>query len=61
MAQTNRLCRGNLRVFRMRVDANDPFRLADFAASISSAGSPEDLQAVLEEKDAEMRLHKALV
>mgnify|MGYP005843546057 CR=1 FL=1 len=61
VAQTNQLFRENLQFFPMRVDANDPFRLADFAASISSAGSPEDLQAVLEEKDAEMRLHKALV
>lgn len=61
VAQTNQLFRENLTLFPMRVDANDPFRLADFAASISSAGSPEDLQAVLEEKDAEMRLHKALV
>jgi len=61
VAQTNQLFRENLQFFPMRVDANDPFRLADFAASISSASSPEDLQAVLEEKDAEMRLHKALV
>jgi ATP-dependent Lon protease len=61
VAQTNQLFRENLQFFPMRVDANDPFRLADFAASISSAGSPEDLQAVLEERDAEMRLHKALV
>lgn len=43
------------------MDANDPFRLADFAASISASGGPEDLQAVLEERDPEMRLHKALV
>lgn len=61
VAQTNQLFRENLQFFPMRVDANDPFRLADFAASISSAGSPEDLQGVLEEQDAEMRLHKALV
>ena len=61
VAQTNQLFRENLQFMPMRVDANDPFRLADFAAAISSAGSPEDLQAVLEEKDAEMRLHKALV
>ncbi|KAL7543305.1 hypothetical protein ACHAXR_012631, partial [Thalassiosira sp. AJA248-18] len=42
-------------------DMNDPYRLADFAASLSSGGEAEDLQAVLEEKDAEARLHKALV
>jgi ATP-dependent Lon protease len=45
----------------MRLDANYPYQLADFAASICSAGKPEDLQAVLEEKDPEMRLYKALV
>lgn len=61
VAQLNQLFRENLQFFPMRVDANDPFRLADFAASISASGSPEDLQAVLEEKDAERRLHKALV
>jgi len=61
VAQTNQLFRENLQFFPMRVDANDPFRLADFAASISSAGSAEDLQAVLDEPDAEMRLHKSLV
>jgi len=61
VAQLNQLFRENLQFFPMRVDANDPFRLADFAASISASGTPEDLQAVLEEKDAEMRLHKALV
>jgi Lon-like ATP-dependent protease len=61
VAQVNQLFRENLQFFPMRVDANDPYRLADFAASISAAGSPEDLQAVLEEPDAEHRLSKALV
>jgi Lon-like ATP-dependent protease len=61
VAQVNQLFRENLQFFPFRVDANDPYRLADFAASISAAGSPEDLQAVLEEKDAELRLNKALV
>ena len=42
-------------------DMKDPYRLADFAASLSSAGEASDLQALLEEKDAEARLHKALV
>jgi Lon-like ATP-dependent protease len=42
-------------------DMNDPYRLADFAASLSSGGDAADLQVVLEEKDAELRLHKALV
>mmetsp|Transcript_19232 Transcript_19232/g.35950 ORF Transcript_19232/g.35950 Transcript_19232/m.35950 type:complete len:1074 (+) Transcript_19232:206-3427(+) len=42
-------------------DMNDPYRLADFAASLSSGGDAVDLQSVLEEKDPELRLHKALV
>lgn len=61
VAQMNPLFRESLNLFPMRFDANDPFRLADFAASISALGSPEDLQAVLEERDPEIRLHKALV
>lgn len=61
VAQMNVLFRENLQLFPMRFDANDPFRLADFAASITASGTPEDLQAVLEEKNPEMRLHKALV
>jgi len=61
VAQLNPLFRENVQFFTMHLDANDPYRLADFAASVSSAGNPEDLQALLEEKDPEMRLHKALV
>mmetsp|Transcript_31463 Transcript_31463/g.76157 ORF Transcript_31463/g.76157 Transcript_31463/m.76157 type:complete len:1046 (-) Transcript_31463:2049-5186(-) len=61
VAQINPLFRENVSYFSVRLDANDPYRLADFAASVCSAGSAQDLQAVLEEKDPEMRLHKALV
>jgi len=62
VAQINPLFRENVQFFSGRLDANDPYRLADFAASVCSAGvHPEDLQAILEEKDPEMRLHKALV
>ncbi|OEU13466.1 ATP-dependent protease La [Fragilariopsis cylindrus CCMP1102] len=62
VAQINPLFRENVQFFSGRLDANDPYRLADFAASVCSAGViPEDLQAILEEKDPEMRLHKALV
>ncbi|KAL3910806.1 MAG: hypothetical protein SGILL_007548, partial [Bacillariaceae sp.] len=61
VSQINPLFRENVSYFSMRLDANDPYRLADFAASVCSAGKAEDLQAVLEEKDPEMRLHKALV
>ena len=60
VAQINPLFRESVQFFPMRVDANDPYRLADFAASITSGTNPEDLQAVLEEKDAEKRLHLAL-
>ena len=61
VAQMNVLFRENLQLFPMRFDANDPYKLADFAASITASGTPEDLQSVLEEKDPERRLHKALV
>lgn len=61
VAQLNPLFRENVQYFSQRLDANDPYRLADFAASVCSAGKPEDLQALLEEKDPEMRLHQALV
>jgi ATP-dependent Lon protease len=61
VATLNPLFKENVQFFGMRFDSNDPYRLADFAASVCSAGRPEDLQAVLEEKDPELRLHKALV
>jgi len=60
VAQLNPLFREHVTFTPTRIDANDPFKLADFAASLTT-GSPEELQAVLEEKDAERRLHKALV
>jgi ATP-dependent Lon protease len=61
VAQMNALFRENLQLFPIKLDVNDPFRLADFAASISSSGTPEDLQDVFAERNAEIRLHKALV
>ena len=60
VAQLNPLFRDHLRFFPNRVDTSDPYRLADFVATVST-GTPEELQAILGEKDAEMRLHKALV
>jgi Lon-like ATP-dependent protease len=60
LAQHNPLFRENVTFFPTRVDSNDPYRLADFAASLTT-GSAHELQAVLEEKDPEIRLHKALV
>jgi len=61
VAQMNTLFRENLQLFPMRFDANDPYKLADFAASITASGTPDELQAVLEEKNPETRLHLALV
>jgi Lon-like ATP-dependent protease len=61
VAQLNPLFRESVQFFPMRVDANDPYRLADFAASITSGTNPEDLQAVLEERDPEKRLNLALI
>lgn len=62
IAQMNPLFRESLNLFPMRFDANDPFKLADFAASISaSGGATADLQAVLAERDPEQRLQLALV
>jgi ATP-dependent Lon protease len=61
VAQLNPLFRENVQYFSTRVDSNDPYRLADFAATVCSPGKAEDLQALLEEKDPKMRLHKALV
>jgi ATP-dependent Lon protease len=61
IAQISALFRESLQFYPVRIDANDPYRLADFTASISSSGTPDDLQAILEERDPEQRLHKALV
>lgn len=61
VAQHNALFREHVTYFPARIDANDPYRLADFAASVTTTSSPEELQAVLEERDVELRLHKALV
>ncbi len=59
LAQHNPLFRENATFFPTRVDSNDPYRLADFATSLTT-GSPEDLQDVLEMKDPEGRLQMAL-
>mmetsp|Transcript_24726 Transcript_24726/g.37334 ORF Transcript_24726/g.37334 Transcript_24726/m.37334 type:complete len:358 (-) Transcript_24726:1457-2530(-) len=59
LSQHNPLFRENATFFSTRVDSNDPYRLADFATSLAN-GSPEDLQDVLETKDPEVRLQKAL-
>merc|ERR1711871_1862305 len=45
--------------FTQRVDIADPFKLADFAASLATAKGP-DLQVALEERDVVKRLRLAL-
>lgn len=59
IAQHNPLFRENVTFVPFRVDSNDPFRLADFVASLTT-GSATDLQDVMEEKDPEIRLQMAL-
>jgi Lon-like ATP-dependent protease len=45
VAQINPLFRESVSYFSMSLDINDPYRLADFAASVCPAGNSEDLQA----------------
>jgi ATP-dependent Lon protease len=59
LAQHNPLFRENATFSPTRIDSNDPYRLADFAASLTT-GSAEDLQVILEEKDPEIRLQLSL-
>jgi len=59
VAALNPLFREHVHYFPTRVDSNDPLRLADFAASMTTGSAPE-LQGVLAERDAEARLHAAL-
>uniref|UniRef100_A0A7S1BLT3 Lon protease homolog n=1 Tax=Corethron hystrix TaxID=216773 RepID=A0A7S1BLT3_9STRA len=59
VATLNPLFREHIHYFPTRVDSNDPMKLADFAASMTT-GSAGELQGVLAEKDPEARLHKAL-
>ena len=64
VATINIMFRNNLQLFSSLspLETNDPYRLADFTASVcSAAGKSEDLQEILEAKDPEERLHKALV
>merc|ERR1719282_1893527 len=48
-----------MQYFTQRVDIADPFKLADFAASLATAKGP-DLQIALEERDVVKRLRLAL-
>ena len=59
LVQLNPLYREHMQYFTQRVDVKDPFKLADFAASLATANGIE-LQNILEEKDVEIRLRSAL-
>ena len=56
----NPLFKEHFNFYTQKIDIVDPFKLADFAATLSTAEGAE-LQDVLEELDAEKRLNKALV
>lgn len=64
IATLNTLFRDQISTFSMSQSAGnvmeEPAKLADFAAAVSS-GEVHELQAVLEELDIEKRLHKALI
>merc|ERR1711968_307914 len=59
LVQLNPLYREHMQYFTQRVDIADPFKLADFAASLATAKGP-DLQVALEERDVVKRLRLAL-
>ncbi|KDO30302.1 ATP-dependent protease La [Saprolegnia parasitica CBS 223.65] len=59
IVKLNPLFKEHIQYFSQRIDINNPFLLADFAASITTADA-EELQSVLEEMDCERRLQKAL-
>jgi Lon-like ATP-dependent protease len=60
IAASSPMFREQIARFPLRIDTNDPYSLADFATSVST-GTPEEQQAILEEKDVEKRLHMALL
>jgi len=60
VAALNPLFREGLTVVPLRFDANDPLRLADFAASICTASDAATHQAILASRDAHERLQLAL-
>ncbi|KAF1775371.1 P-loop containing nucleoside triphosphate hydrolase [Phytophthora cactorum] len=49
----------HMQYFSQRIDIHNPYKLADFAASVTSADG-EELQQVMEEMSCEARLKKAL-
>jgi ATP-dependent Lon protease len=56
VVQLNPLFKEHMQYFAQRIDVTDPHKLADFAASVTTADAAE-LQRVLEEPDVEKRLN----
>lgn len=59
LIKINPLAQEHLQSFINRVELSDPYKLADFAAAITTA-SGENLQKILKSTDVEERLHLAL-
>jgi len=60
LVKLNPLFREHAQYFTSRIDMSNPYKLADFAASLTTAEGPE-LQDILEEANAKERLSKALL
>lgn len=56
----NPMFKEHMQYFTQKLDVNNPYRLADFTASMTTADG-EELQAVLNAEDLEERLSRALV
>lgn len=59
IVKLNPLFKEHMQYFSQRIDIHNPFKLADFAASVTTADG-EELQQVMEEMSCELRLKKAL-
>ncbi|KAL3662049.1 hypothetical protein V7S43_012856 [Phytophthora oleae] len=59
IVKMNPLFKEHMQYFSQRIDIHNPYKLADFAASVTSADG-EELQQVMEEMSCEARLKKAL-
>ncbi|KAL7691775.1 putative ribosomal protein S5 domain 2-type [Plasmopara halstedii] len=59
IVKMNPLFKDHMQYFSQRVDVHNPYKLADFAASVTSADG-EELQFIMEEMSCEARLKKAL-
>lgn len=59
LVKLNPLFKEHMQYFSQRIDIHNPYKLADFAASVTTADG-EELQQVMEEMSCELRLKKAL-